>query len=74
MPGPLTLAAPGGALLTIEQVPGRGWRCCPQEAAQETCVPLYATLRGALVDCVPDLAEDDPWLRETIARLAPGEA
>jgi len=71
--GPLTVEAPDGSCLTIQEVAGRGWRCCSDSRAPHYHVPLYATLRGALTDCVPGLEDDDAWLVDTLLRLSPAE-
>lgn len=73
MPGTLTLTSPDGREVTLREDPGRGWRCCPVSDAPHYYIPLYPSLRDALTEAVPGLAQDDPWLVETLCRLAPQE-
>jgi hypothetical protein len=70
----MRLEARDGGVLTVQAVPGRGWRCSLHGRPPDECVPLYATLRGALIDCIPGIGEDDPWLVAELRRLAPEEA
>ena len=72
--GVTALEARDGARLLLKRVPGRGWRCCRIGQAPEECVPLYASLRGALIDSLPGLDQDEEWLAEVVRLLAPEEA
>jgi hypothetical protein len=73
LPGALSLNAPDGSVLIIQALPGRGWRCCPIDRPLHQSVPLYASLRWALIDWVSGTGDDDPWLLATLRRLAPEE-
>lgn len=73
MPGTLTLTTPDGRAVTLQEHPGRGWRCCEVTEAPHYYVPLHGSLRAALTEALPGLADDDPWLVATLCRLAPQE-
>jgi hypothetical protein len=68
------LTTPGGAVLTLQALPGRGWRCCRSDGAPHIYVQTHATLREALLDALPGLDEHDPWLIQQLLRRAPQEA
>jgi hypothetical protein len=74
MTGPIELEAPDGQALTLQRLPaGRGWRCCADEDTPHYLVPAQSSLRDALTEALPGLAEDDPWLIGALQRLAPEE-
>ena len=45
-----TVTARNGVRLTLQELPGRGWRCCRMDHAPHTYVPSHRTLRAALLD------------------------
>jgi hypothetical protein len=69
----VTLEAPGGRRVTVQEQPERGWRCCAADDAPHHYLPLHRSLRAALTEALPGLRPDDPWLRATLLRLAPQE-
>jgi hypothetical protein len=73
MTGPMELEGPDGKALTLQRLPGRGWRCCSAEDTPHYLVAAQPSLRDALTEALPGLAEDDPWLVGTLQRLAPEE-
>jgi hypothetical protein len=73
VPGNLTLTTPDGREVTLWEDAGRGWRCCVVTDAPHYYLPLHPSLRAALTEALPGLAEDDPWLVATLGQLAPQE-
>ena len=69
----VTLEAPDGRRVTVQEQPERGWRCCAADDAPHHYLPLHRSLRAALTEALPGLGPDDPWLRATLLRLAPQE-
>lgn len=67
------LTAPDGARLTLQALPGRGWRCCRMDHAPHAFVASHPTLREALLDALPGMDEDDPWLISQLSLHAPVE-
>ena len=67
------LTAPDGARLTLQALPGRGWRCCRLDQAPHTYVPSHSTLRAALMEALPEMDEADPWLIRELSLHAPEE-
>jgi hypothetical protein len=71
--GPVTIEAPDGRRVTVQEQPGRGWRCCAADDVPHHYLPLHGSLRAALAEALPGVGPDDPWLRTTLLRLAPQE-
>ena len=70
---PVTIEAPDGRRVTVQEQPGRDWRCCAADDVPHDYLPLHSSLGAALAEALPGVGPDDPWLRTTLLRLAPQE-
>ena len=43
----VTLEAPDGRRVTVQEQPERGWRCCAADDVPHHYLPLHHTLRAA---------------------------
>ena len=48
----VTLEAPDGRRVTVQEQPERGWRCCAADDVPHHYLPLHHTLRAALTEAL----------------------